>query len=126
MKLRVYLIDQNTGTETLQSQCALGELFHDELLQTAERDLLEVGEHRIGGGAAPLFLLLRIPEIPSGSHPLAFVQMRDRRAKGLCAIVYGLPGRKGIEPFTFYARDEQSLNASITAWRNEGYRVEIA
>ncbi len=126
MKIRVYLIDQNTGAETLQSQCGLGELFHDELLQTAERDLLEVGEHRVGGGAAPLFLLLRIPEIPSDSHPLAFIQMRDRRAKGLCAIIYGLPRSNGIEPFTFYARDKQSLDARVTAWRTDGYRVEIA
>jgi len=126
MQLKVYVVDRNTGAEALQSQCALDELFHDDLFQAAERDLLETGEHRVGGGAAPLILLLRIPEIPSGSHPLAFAQMRDRRAKGLCAIVYGLPGRNGIEWFTFYARNKQSLDAKVEACRNEGYRVEVA
>jgi|HubBroStandDraft_4_1064222.scaffolds.fasta_scaffold01416_12 hypothetical protein len=65
MRVKVYKIDQNTGEETFERTCDLTDLFpeRDEgdepAYADAHNELAQVGRVWIGGGAAPLFLLVR-------------------------------------------------------------------
>lgn len=63
MRVHIIDIDQRTGAETYRSSCELSECFPDEGpigddFRDALADLRSHGRHRLGGGAAPLVLLL--------------------------------------------------------------------
>lgn len=65
MLVRIFHVDQETGEETDDNggrSLPLNDLFDDdEEYQEAFRALVEKdGRHTIGGGAAPLFLLVRV------------------------------------------------------------------
>jgi hypothetical protein len=61
MKIKIYTIDQNTGTQTLEGECDLDEaLDRDDPEYIEALDALQrQGRYLVGGGAAPLSLLMR-------------------------------------------------------------------
>jgi hypothetical protein len=64
MRVNVYDHDQNTGEESLQARNVdLEECFPNDRVAyyTAREELERAGRYWVGGGAAPLVLLLRIP-----------------------------------------------------------------
>lgn len=63
MRVHIIDIDQGTGAETYRTTCDLVECFTDDYhidgaYHEALADLERCGRHRIGGGAAPLTLML--------------------------------------------------------------------
>lgn len=95
--MRVHLIDidQGTGAETYRTTCQLSECFPDA--GPSDEDYAEIGEaiinlattgrHRLGGGAAPLVLLLN-----AATH---WVGYEDD---------YGLPGGRTTRLSVIYGR----------------------
>lgn len=59
MKVKIYDVADD-GTETFRAECFLGEAFEDHAeYQNAWFELLRSGRYWLGGGAAPLVLLMR-------------------------------------------------------------------
>lgn len=61
MKVRIYAVNQDTGIETFADECRLDEAIErgDPEYYRALVELTKVGRYWIGGGAAPLSLLMR-------------------------------------------------------------------
>jgi hypothetical protein len=62
MRIKIYDVDQNTGDETFNCQADLAECFEsdDPELIEVEAQLHSQGRAWVGGGAAPLRLLMRV------------------------------------------------------------------
>jgi hypothetical protein len=62
MKVRIYDIERETGAETFTGECELIEAFgdgaRDPEYYEAFREIASVGRYWLGGGAAPLVLLM--------------------------------------------------------------------
>jgi hypothetical protein len=59
---RIFSVNQSTGAETLEAVSDSAEIIEHKFVGTAEFDgmmtsLMETGEFRVGGGAAPLFVI---------------------------------------------------------------------
>ncbi len=62
MRVTTFTVDQDTGAETFEGECELHEALDpsdDEYLE-AVLALASRGRHYVGGGAAQLFLMLRV------------------------------------------------------------------
>lgn len=65
MRVKVYKVDQNTGEETFERTAALDDLFDDSWEGGADAlsaacELEKAGRVWVGGGAAPLFYVVRL------------------------------------------------------------------
>ena len=62
MRVRIYDVNQNTGAETLVGEDWLEDIMeHDDPEYGMANDYLRrMGTYRLGGGAAPLVMLMKV------------------------------------------------------------------
>jgi len=62
MRVKVFYVNQDTGDETFWTECSLDETLDraDDEYGDAVWHLQDNGRYWLGGGAAPLVLLLRV------------------------------------------------------------------
>lgn len=66
MRVKIFRVDQTTGAEILYRTSYASEIVEDNEMSDAEAAEMEnalksAGRYWLGGGAAPLFLLMRVP-----------------------------------------------------------------
>lgn len=63
MRVKIIDVDQTSGAETLRCECDLSECFpdDDEACAAAQLEIATNGRAWVGGGAAALVLLKRVP-----------------------------------------------------------------